>query len=446
VVLKNKIFILLLVLASGCTALNATVMNDVPAVSKGDIIFYVDYAAFKGVDEESNHVEFYLMVFGDQLKEKDDKFSINIKTNLNGASVDKMKKREWITEASINPGSETRTIAVYDQWNDKLNPGDYLLEVNIQDENTGLKGNAQFNFSIHRISTEEFASSSIEFASRIITSSGNDIFAKGNKSIIPNPSRRYGVLNPILLIYYELYNIGEDEKDSLEIYYSINSSTNETSKEFPPVRISKQHESTGITHGLSVANLRSGIYNINIVVKDKNLMHTLSRQFEVMQGDFADQKSSVSLKDSDIFESILSVIGTDEQVKNYRKLNQTGKTAFIINFWESRDPSPGTPENEYLQKIQQRFIYARNNYGWGGIKGWLTDMGRMVIKYGIPDEVLQFNSEAGYFPYQIWLYQDNREYQFVFGDIQNNGRYILLHSNREGEVSNPYWKEQVRKM
>jgi hypothetical protein len=49
-------------------------------------------------------------------------------------------------------------------------------------------------------------------------------------------------------------------------------------------------------------------------------------------------------------------------------------------------------------------------------------------------------------PYEIWYYRGNRELFYVFGDLNSNGRYSLLHSNKEGEIYNISWRELVSRL
>jgi GWxTD domain-containing protein len=447
VVLKNNINLLLLIIISGCMTYAAR-LNDIPAVSKGDILFYIDYSAFKGSSEKENHVEFYLMLFADQLQEVNGNFSFIVNTVLMDNYKREINRKRWETEASKSADMEARTLAIYDQWNETLPPGDYTISVAVQDKNSGKKGEVNYKFKHETISGEKFGSSDIEFASRIETTAENNHFRKGNVSVIPNPSRRYGVLNPILYIYYELYKIDLEQNDTLSVKYTAVSKIDQSVKKFPPVKISIKKSSTAITHGLNVDKLSSGIYDlsVNITGNDNTSLLNFSRQFEIIQKDFAAHKSSFTAEDAQMFENILTVIGTESQLKNYQRLTLSAKGSYVVEFWRSMDPSPGTPDNEFLNRIQQRYIYANDNFRWGKTEGWNTDRGRVMIKYGVPDEIDHQSSRPDMAPYEIWIYRQEKKFIFVFGDPQNNGRFILLHSDKEGEIYNTRWKEYLIKM
>ncbi|MFO7446798.1 MAG: GWxTD domain-containing protein [Ignavibacteriaceae bacterium] len=433
-------------IACGTNAQNSAAA-DIPAVSEGEIRFYIDHSSFKG-SEDKLIAEFYLMLFADHLDTKNSggkniaEFSVHsILYNSYGSEIN---SQEWTTEASINDSVSAGDV-IYDQWNEKISPGDYKLKVVVSDLNSSKKGIVEYAVKVNEIS-DGFVSSQIEFVSKIEEEGISDHFKKGNKFVVPNPSRRYGLLNPILYVYYELYNLSDT--GNLEIYYSVIGKSANTIKSFPSYKLEKSGVSSGVIHGLNVGNIPSGIYNLSIKIKDTadDLTLDLSRHFEIIQKDFAQVEPALSVKDDEIFEWLLNIFGTGHQQKIYSRLNLTAKAEFIVEFWKNLDPSPGTPENEYLENIQQRFVYANKNFKWGGIEGWKTERGRVLIQYGMPDEIKRHYSEAGTVPYEIWEYSEARSFYFVFGDLRSDGRFVLLHSNKEGEISNERWIEYIRRM
>jgi len=49
---------------------------------------------------------------------------------------------------------------------------------------------------------------------------------------------------------------------------------------------------------------------------------------------------------------------------------------FIEAFWKQRDPTPGTPENEFRVEHYRRIDYANQKFGRAAAKpGWMTDRG-----------------------------------------------------------------------
>lgn len=85
---------------------------------------------------------------------------------------------------------------------------------------------------------------------------------------------------------------------------------------------------------------------------------------------------------------------------------------FIEQFWLRRDPTPGTPENEFKDEHYNRTAYANQNFTTSSNPGWKTDRGRIYIMFGKPDR-LEFYPAGGFvnsrnetrsFPSEIWTY------------------------------------------
>jgi GWxTD domain-containing protein len=81
------------------------------------------------------------------------------------------------------------------------------------------------------------------------------------------------------------------------------------------------------------------------------------------------------------------------------------RDSFIETFWKQRDPTKGTPLNEYKEEHLKRFQYANKMYGRGTPRdGWMTDMGRIYIILGPPASVESFEATQGLNPTRVWYY------------------------------------------
>ncbi len=78
---------------------------------------------------------------------------------------------------------------------------------------------------------------------------------------------------------------------------------------------------------------------------------------------------------------------SDEERRAFKQLsNDEERDQFIEAFWQRRDPTPDTEENEFKEEHYRRIEYANEHYA-AGIAGWRTDRGRIYIMYGAPDEI-----------------------------------------------------------
>jgi GWxTD domain-containing protein len=84
---------------------------------------------------------------------------------------------------------------------------------------------------------------------------------------------------------------------------------------------------------------------------------------------------------------------------------------FIEAFWKHRDPTPGTPENEFKTEHYCRISYANRYFARAVPKpGWKTDRGRMYILLGEPTDIERFIGET-----QIYNTGDFRNHSSIPG-------------------------------
>lgn len=148
-----------------------------------------------------------------------------------------------------------------------------------------------------------------------------------------------------------------------------------------------------------------------------------SRSFEV------DESGPPTGKEYETMVEVLSYIGEDEELDAMRKAPPDQQAEAWQRFWSRRDPTPDTPVNENLIEFYRRLRYANRNFSGIG-PGWRSDMGRIYIRYGPPDQVETQQGSAVRPTVQIWYY--NQPYhRFVFADREGFGRYTLLNYGSE---------------
>jgi GWxTD domain-containing protein len=128
----------------------------------------------------------------------------------------------------------------------------------------------------------------------------------------------------------------------------------------------------------------------------------------------------------------------------YSSLSVEGKRKWLRQFWARRDPTPRTGRNEERDRFYSAIEETNHRFREGGasaIPGWRTDRGRIFIKYGAPDEVVERKVQTGSSPYEIWKYMRNRNLRYVFIDLTRFGNYTLIYTNDIRERSRPDWRE-----
>jgi GWxTD domain-containing protein len=87
---------------------------------------------------------------------------------------------------------------------------------------------------------------------------------------------------------------------------------------------------------------------------------------------------------------------TDEERSAFLQLQTNEeREQFIEGFWQRRDPTPDTVENEFKEEHYRRIAYANERFS-SGIPGWRTDRGRMYIMWGPPDSIESHSAGSTY--------------------------------------------------
>jgi len=245
---------------------------------------------------------------------------------------------------------------------------------------------------------------------------------------VPNPSRRYGDNIAAFAIQGEIFDHRGAAADSTyRLYYKVTSETGEQvaagDTTFPrlpgrtPFRLQPR-----------LVNVGAGPYRFTVALnvppspgaKDrKTATVRRDKTFEVDQSRATLGFASAQSVD------VLRYIATQQEIDEIGRLHdEDARKAYWDVFWKRRDPTPDTPENETRDTFYQRVQYANQHFATGG-PGWKSDMGRIYIVYGRPDEVVRnpFNFDRP--PEQIWYYYRDRR-TFVFVDHDGFGRYELV--------------------
>lgn len=74
---------------------------------------------------------------------------------------------------------------------------------------------------------------------------------------------------------------------------------------------------------------------------------------------------------------------------------------YIEQFWERRDPTPGTVTNEMKEEHYRRIAYSNERFSEKDKPGWQTERGRTYILLGPPDEIESHPRDN----YEQWLYK-----------------------------------------
>ena len=123
------------------------------------------------------------------------------------------------------------------------------------------------------------------------------------------------------------------------------------------------------------------------------------------------------------------------------------KRRFITNFWDQMAALNQLEPDPTVDLIRKRVDYSNRSFSHFD-QGWTTDMGRVYIRNGAPDDIEkdQSSDETRYVrkDFQIWKYGGKTKAVYLFVDIQMSGNYKLLYVKGDDmEISNPNWQKYL---
>jgi GWxTD domain-containing protein len=423
---------------------------ETPMKSEGNLVFYTDlYRHDIGDDRILLEVCYSLDLSQlNPVPVRDSKYSFSydlLLSKLNGEKVKEMR------DTKIIPVNDTQTAgstSFIDMVKFELSPDTLNFSLTLSDQATEQKGSVSQRIAIETTPEKLSISDPIFIAYLSKTADQNNIFTRHNLEMIPNPARYIDTSKSgkSFYIYLEINNLAYDaEKPSL---YALTCSVNDLSgRNFCRVehdQLQKVAANTSRIEKIDLGDLTTGIYVLDLQVVDLGNDHIsgLKRYFRVNSGEEnASLILPMSEEDVQKYYDQIKYIATRQEMNIFEQLDPVGKQEFLLHFWKQRDPTPDTPENEFMVDHFQRIEYCKKNFP----KGINGDRGRVYIKYGPPVDIERYVSSQTYSrPVEIWTYSIQGRVEFVFVDRTNDNNYILVHSTHPDEFSNPGWMNDYK--
>lgn len=251
------------------------------------------------------------------------------------------------------------------------------------------------------------------------------VFDKGNFSVIPSVNGIFGSVDDQKIYFYlELYE-GKKEYDKVMVETKL------------------QHKSYGMQYRdslyvdltekvtrqfrqISVDELRPGNYELVVTLRGER-----NKKLDVKYTDFKISWSPKAMLTHDYKTIVnqLKLIAENNELEFMKDLKSyEDRLQAFTKFWEDRDPTPGTGENEAKTEFYRRIFIANENFSFFEQNGWKTDRGKIYVIYGEPDQVDDYPFVTNSHPYQEWYYYSRDKYRkFVFVDENEDGDYRLVY-------------------
>jgi len=460
--MKNKIAITVILLMI-TAILNIHSEEIIPVKSEGDLTFYFDTATFRATQNRTLH-EFYYNIPVHQLSFTKTNGYYTDTLQLTLLLTDSLNKiiinKQWLEPIKIDSLHKIEGRLIPQQIEIAIFPGRYRVSLSMQELQTAKSGVVLLELRTPSYPDFSLKLSTIQIASAIKSESAENRFIKNGKSVLPNPNRIFGATLPVLYFYYEIYNLqtsADADKNTFEINYRLCDLNGKTIKEFPPKTKQKPGISCVDVGGINIKNIDAADMYLAVSITDNatgETVHSKKRFWNLPPTYFASnihinesakKISAMNNGDLELHFNQIKFILPQQFISHYSQLDSVGKKNLLTQFWISNDPHPETYINEFWDAYFKNINYANLKFGTGFTPGWKTDRGRIMLKYGKPEEVHFYPMTSDSKPYEEWYYYQPEQFKFIFVDEEGFGRYRLIYSSDEKEVTVPNWQTIISK-
>lgn len=333
----------------------------------------------------------------------------------------------FVRELDVKTYAETRPIGndIIDHIELPVQPDRYEVQVVIRDLVAERSSGTQIEIEVPKQAAGPLWFSDLSFGT---IRSETDPASDPRAALVPNPARRYSEDIASMAVYGEVVDSRPTAagEPGYRLEYRVVNDLQERIMQ-KDTTLARSGGRTPFLLRPGIPSLAPGSYRLVVELKSPVLPVAGGRRSTPIRREKSfemDQSAaSIAADPQNTFE-VLDFIADDAESKAMRDLKTPAqRQEFWEKFWRRRDPTPDTPENEAMQEFYRRVQYANQHFGVGG-QGWRTDMGRIYIKYGQPDEVVRspFNFDRP--PEEIWYYYRER-HTFFFVDKDGFGRYTL---------------------
>jgi len=306
--------------------------------------------------------------------------------------------------------SRSRWVILKDAFD--LEPGDYKLLARAVDLNSTKSAQRKVDLKIADYAGKQVAISDILFAKDLKQDSLGQL-----TDIMPTFGNNFNIRSGYFYVYFDLFVQQPPTEATIE--YILTTKKEKKSFDSTIVRQITQ-PLTPVWVKISRERFRFNKYTLQVRVKtaagELQQEQPLSFFWSIVPR--TEQDIDLALKQ-------MSYILDPDTLKKYEKASLSEKQAFFKRFWKERDPDPQTARNELKNEYFKRVNYANRHFSAMGQDGWRTDRGRILIKFGFPDDIERHPFEMGTRPYEIWRYYSLRKV-FVFQDVSGFGDYRLV--------------------
>lgn len=344
-------------------------------------------------------------------------------------------------------------------------PGEYTLEVQVQDLNDSLNTKTVQQPLVVAVPATIYLSE-VQLLRGFKTDNSDNPFTKNGYLLEPLPFAFYDQLAIKMAFYAEVYHADKTIRDtsSYLVRYFIERDKGNGVKTLisSGSQRKKPGPITAILVQMDIKKVESGNYLLTVELRNKANELLASRStafqrshplFKVDEAEMTDElvaQQFVQRMDEKSLRYALRAVGVlasgdDAQtVKNILTSNDPKQMRFYV-FRHFARQDPNDPEAAYTTFMQVASA-ADKKFKSGFRYGFETDRGRTYLRFGRPDDMIHVEDDPAAPPYEVWVYNNfpktnQSKVKFLFYNPSLAGEdFIILHSNARGEINNPRWE------
>ncbi len=376
----------------------------------GELSFSLTEASF--LREEGMTLRLYYSVPYDQLRFLSIEGAYLARIYVTAVCLDSKGNQKagdiWDRRIRVQDYEETklRTRSFLDSLSFPVEPGEYVFRVGVRDRNSQRSGSKEMQVEVKDLRTARLAVSDLRF-----------LFPSESTWVL-NPGRTYDGSDP-LVVSFEVYS-SHPSTLLLTQHWSIEDQDGGTVVQGESSIKAPEEVNREILE-VPLDSLSPGKHVLTVSIEDQE-----GKTRAETRGTFSYQPPAFLSKEGYLkMVEQLEYIAESDELRKLREAEQEERERIWQEFWKERDPSPGTERNEAREEYFRRVEYANRHFS-SFKEGWRTDMGRIYIIYGKPDEIERHPFDLNSRPYEIWYYY-GEGLRFVFLDEHGLGDYKLIY-------------------
>ncbi len=318
----------------------------------------------------------------------------------------------WRREVHVDEYRKTnsRRLTVREELDLKAGTGRYRLKVELRSLDTRSTGVVETMVEVPEISHDGVTLGTIIFEHEV----GADL------SAVLNPAREYGEDDPIVRLRVPVYAA---PGLAYELDVAIETTDGHVQKSLTDT-IAQSAFLTEHLRSFSVLDLEVGNYFARVRVSPLS-----DNDRVVKRARFRVVTSPKSWgQDFEKMIAQISYVATRDDVERLLDAPPERRDDAWEAFWARNDPDPATEWNEFKDEFLRRLGEANLRFR-SIVAGWQTDMGRIYIQHGEPDDIDAQPIGRLLNSWETWYYYEEHT-KFIFVDREGFGEYRLVETSR----------------